>query len=346
MSDHVPFAVGATHASPPTFCVEAPVRLDLAGGWTDVPPFVDQEGGLVINAAIDRHVHVEITRRPSGILLSAEDLDERLEVAAVADLAPTGVLALLQAAVMQFVPEGGVELRTRTDAPLGSGLGTSGALATALAFACHRLHGNDIAPEEAARLGWQLEVGHCGLAGGRQDQYAAALGGINLLDFSKDGVEATTITVPPEVRARLEDHLVLCYVGESRISGDTITRVMNAYSDRVDRVVRALKEMKDLARRMAQALPNGDLEHIGHLVARNWECQMTLDEGMQTDAMRQVEAAVSDAGGLGGKAVGAGAGGCMVFVAGGDPQAVKRAAIKAGAMVLPLHLEWIGVHQC
>jgi D-glycero-alpha-D-manno-heptose-7-phosphate kinase len=345
VNDHAP-SIGATHASPPPICVEAPVRLDLAGGWTDVPPFVDNDGGLVINAAIDRHVHVEITRRPSGILLSAEDLDERLEVAAVADLAPTGVLALLQAAVMQFVPEGGVELRTRTDAPQGSGLGTSGALATALAFACHRLHGNDIAPEEAARLGWQLEVGHCGLAGGRQDQYAAALGGINLLDFSKDGVEATTVTVPPEVRARLEDHLVLCYVGESRISGDTITRVMNAYSDRVDRVVRALKEMKDLARRMAQALPNGDLEHIGHLVARNWECQMTLDEGMQTDAMRQVEAAVSDAGGLGGKAVGAGAGGCMVFVAGGDPQAVKRAAINAGAMVLPLHLEWVGVHQC
>ena len=345
MNDHAP-SVGATHASPPTICVAAPVRLDLAGGWTDVPPFVDHEGGLVINAAIDRHVHVEITRRPSGILLHAEDLDQSLEVAAVTDLAPTGVLALLQAAVIQFVPEGGVGLRTSTDAPLGSGLGTSGALGTALAFACQRLQGHDITPEEAARLGWQLEVGHCGLVGGRQDQYAAALGGINLLEFSAEGVDATTVTVPPEVRARLEDHLVLCYLGESRISGDTITRVMNAYADGVDRVVRALNEMKDLARRMARALPDGDLEHIGHLVARNWECQMTLDDGMQTDAMRRVEAAVSDAGSLGGKAVGAGAGGCMVFVAGGDPQAVKRAAINAGATVLPLHLEWVGVHQC
>ena len=346
MSDHVPSVVGATHASPPTICVEAPVRLDLAGGWTDVPPFVGREGGLVVNAAIDRHVHVEATRRSSGILLHAEDLDQTVEVATVADLAPTGVLALLQAAVMQFVPEGGVELRTRTDAPLCSGLGTSGALGTALAFACYRLQGHDILPDEAARLGWQLEVDHCGLAGGRQDQYAAALGGINLLGFSAEGVDATTVTVPPEVRARLEHHLVLCYLGESRISSDTITRVMNAYTDGVDRVVRALSEMKDLARRMAQALPDGDLEHIGHLVARNWECQMILDEGMQTDAMRQVEAAVSNAGALGGKAVGAGAGGCMVFVAGDDPQAVKRAAINAGATVLPLHLEWVGVHQC
>jgi D-glycero-alpha-D-manno-heptose-7-phosphate kinase len=327
-------------------CVEAPVRLDFAGGWTDVPPFVDREGGLVINAAIDRHVRVEATRRSSGILLHAEDLDETLEVATVNQLAATGVLALLQAAVMRFLPEGGVELRTRTDTPLGSGLGTSGALGTALAFACHRLQDHDITPEEAARLGWQLEVGACGLAGGRQDQYAAALGGVNLLSFTAHGVDASTVSVPPEVRTRLEDHLVLCYLGESRVSSDTITRVMNAYTGGVDRVVRALSEMKDLARRMAQALPEGDLDHIGHLVARNWECQMTLDDGMQTDAMRQVEAAVSDAGALGGKAVGAGAGGCMVFVAGGDPQAVKRAAINAGAMVLPLHLEWVGVHQC
>jgi len=327
-------------------CVEAPVRLDFAGGWTDVPPFVDREGGLVINAAIDRHVRVEVSRRPSGILLHAEDLDETLEVASVSDLAPTGVLALLQAAVMRFVPEGGVELRTRTDAPLGSGLGASGALGTALAFACQLLQGHDIAPEEAARLGWQLEVGDCGLAGGRQDQYAAALGGFNLFDFSADRVETTAISVPTNVRARLEDHLVLCYLGESRASSDTITRVMNAYTEGVDRVVRALSEMKDIARRMAQALPEGDLEHIGHLVARNWECQMTLDDGMQTDAMRQVEAAAAAAGALGGKAVGAGGGGCMVFVAGGDPQAVKRAAINAGATVLPLHLEAVGVHQC
>ena len=311
-----------------------------------MPPFVDREGGLVINAAIDRHVRVEATRRSSGIILHAEELDETLEVATVADLAPTGVLALLQAAAIQFVPEGGIELRTRTDTPLGSGLGTSGALGTALAFACHRLLGHDIGPEEAARLAWQLEVGHCGLAGGRQDQYAAALGGVNFLDFSAEGVDATTVSLPPEVRARLEDHLVLCYLGESRVSADTITRVMNAYADGVDRVVRALGEMKDIARRMAQALPEGDLGHIGHLMARNWECQMTLDDGIQTDAMRQVEAAVSDAGALGGKAVGAGAGGCMVFVAGGDPQAVKRAVINAGAMVLPLHLEWSGVHQC
>ena len=327
-------------------CVEAPVRLDFAGGWTDVPPFVDREGGLVMNAAIDRHVRVEATRRPSGILLCAEDLDETLEVKSVRDLAPNGVLALLQAAVIRFVPKGGVELRTSTDAPLGSGLGTSGALGPALAFACHLLQGNDIVPEEAARLGWQLEVGDCGLAGGRQDQYAAALGGFNLFSFSADGVDTTAVSVPASVRAQLEDHLVLCSVGESRASSDTITRVMNGYTEGVDRVVRALSEMKDIARRMAQALPEGDLEHIGHLVARNWECQMTLDDGMQTDAMRQVEAAVAEAGALGGTALGAGAGGCMVFVAGGDPQAVKRAAINAGATVLPLHLESAGVHQC
>lgn len=327
-------------------CVEAPVRLDLAGGWTDVPPFVDTEGGLVLNGAIDRHVRVEVARRSSGILLHSEDLDQTLEVAAVSDLAPTGVLALLQAAVMRFAPDGGVELRTHTDAPLGSGLGTSGALGTALAFACHRLLGQEISPEKAAELGWQLEVGDCGLAGGRQDQYAAALGGFNLLSFSSNAMGATPISLPPEVRTRLEDHLVLCYLGESRVSSDTITRVMRAYTDGVDQVVRALMEMKDLARRLAQALPEGDLDHIGHLVARNWECQMALDDGMQTEAMRTVEDAVAGAGSLGGKAVGAGAGGCMIFVAGGDPQAVKRAAINAGAMVLPLHLESIGVHQC
>jgi D-glycero-alpha-D-manno-heptose-7-phosphate kinase len=326
--------------------VEAPVRLDFAGGWTDVPPFVDRQGGLVVNAAIDTYVRVEVTRRPSGIVLVSEDLGQSIEVTDPEQLSVDGDLPLLQAAVRRFLPDGGVEIRTSSGTPLGSGLGTSGALGTALAFACSRIAGLDVTPHEAAHLGWLLEVEDCGLAGGRQDQFAAALGGFHVLSFDGSSVDATPIEVPADVRLRLEEHLVLCYVGESRVSGATIVRVMQAYEDGVERVVRALEEMKEIARRLAGTLHEGDLELVGQLLHRNWECQKMLDDGMQTTAMKVVEEAVEEAGSLGGKAAGSGAGGCLFFVAGGDPQAVRRAVINAGAQVLPMHFTSTGVREC
>lgn len=326
--------------------IHAPVRLDFAGGWTDVPPFSEREGGVVVSAAINRFTRVEVSRRTTGFRLIAEDIDQTLEVADRAALAPTGMLALLQAAVLRFPTFGGLELHTRSDTPLGSGLGTSGSLGTALVVALARLDGRPVTPLEAADLAWRLESIDCRLPGGRQDQYAAALGGFHRFAFQDPTMTAEPIPVPSDVRAELERRLVVCYVGQSRVSGDLISRVMEAYEGGEARVVDALHEMKTVAEEMTVALTGGDLTRIGALLSRNWACQQRLDPTMQTERMQQVETQALRAGALGGKASGAGAGGCMFFVAGEDPEAVARAVAEAGATVMSVRFERNGVREC
>jgi len=322
------------------------VRLDFAGGWTDVAPFSSQEGGVVVNAAINRFTRVEITRQEAGFRLIAEDIEETMEVPDRAALSPGGSLSLLQAAILRFPTFGGLELRTRSDTPLGSGLGTSGSLGTALAVAFANLDGRSITPLEAADVAWKLETIDCGLAGGRQDQYAAALGDFHRMVFQDPDVTVHPISMAPETRAELERRLVVCYMGQSRVSGDMISRVMGAYDRGEPRVVEALLEIKALADEMAEALTMGDLPRIGALLSRNWSCQMMLDPDMATEPMRLAMAQAGHAGAWGGKASGAGAGGCMFFLAGEDPADVARAVAGTGATVLPMAFEPEGVRRC
>jgi galactokinase/mevalonate kinase-like predicted kinase len=143
----------------------------------------------------------------------------------------------------------------------------------------------------------------------------------------------------------LERHMILCYTGTSRISGRMISRVVGGYEQGVDHIVRAFHGMKELALRMAEALEAGDAALVGRLLDENWACQCRLDPGMRTGEMARLERAMAEAGVLGGKAAGAGAGGCMFFLARSDPAAAADAARSAGATVLPLRWTADGVRE-
>ncbi len=323
----------------------APLRLDLAGGWTDVPPFSTEEGGTVVNAAIGLGVEAEFEPGRSGILIVAEDLKLAARVTGAADLSANGTLALHKAAVRMY-PCGPGTLRTRSDVPPGSGLGSSGALDVALVRVLTWARGEEPTPEEIAAEGWRLETVEAGIPGGRQDQYAAALGGFHRFTFRGEEVEAERLTLDPAFAAELEQRMVICYTGRSRVSGDTIARVMRAY-ERADPIVRgALVELKALADQMAVALSRGDLVRTGALLSANWACQQRLDPAMRTEEMAALEAAMRDAGALGGKAAGAGAGGSMFFLMGDDPALGIEAAQRAGASVLRAGWSRDGVERC
>ncbi len=336
---------GAVRSAPRRFRVSAPVRLDFAGGWTDVPPFSEREGGAVVNAAIGLRVHAEVELGGEGMLLRADDLDEVLRVSHPLDLSRGERLPLHRAALRMF-PVGPCTLRTRSDAPPGAGLGGSGALDVALVAVLTLARGERVDPDEAATSGWQLEVLEAGLPGGRQDQYAAALGGFHLFEFRDPQVAATPLALDPGFLAELERRTVLCYTGRSRISGETIARVMAAYQRGEPAVTGALRRLRALAYEMADALRAADLARVGALLAENWRCQQALDPGMCTPDMRRLETALREAGALGGKAAGAGAGGCMFFVAGDDVERVQAAASMSGAELLPCRWSPAGVVAC
>jgi len=320
---------------PTAFHATAPMRLDFAGGWTDVPPFSAREGGIVVNGSIELRAHVQLELGGQLLRLVSEELGETLECANSGGLTTEGKLPLLTAALRMFPVLGGFTLTTRCDAPSGSGLGSSGALGVALVGALTRARQEGVSDAESADQAWQVEAVEARLPGGKQDQYAAALGGFHRLSFRDPDVGIEPLTLDPAFATALERQLLLCYTNKSRVSGDTISRVMNAY-ERGDRTVTgALHAMKDVAEEMVEALRAADLARVGRLLSENWKHQQALDAGMRTTEMAQLEGAVAAAGGmLGGKAAGAGAGGSMFFLMKGDAHAAAPAVAKAGARIL------------
>ncbi len=320
---------------PSAFHARAPVRLDFAGGWTDVPPFSAREGGVVVNAAIALSAHVELTLGGPRIKLAALDLGEELECANAGGLVIDGRLDLHKAALRMFPVQSACTLATRSDAPAGSGLGSSGALDVALVAALALARGERFSEREIAEHAWYLETVEARIAGGKQDQFAAALGGVHRLSFRDPDVGVEPITLDPAFRTALERQTILCYTGKSRLSGATIARVLAAYERGETRVVDALRGLKETAERMTDALRAADLARVGVLLAENWRHQQALDPEMRAPEMALLERAMADAGALGGKAAGSGAGGCMFFLV-RDPSAGAAAARSAQATVLPV----------
>ncbi len=325
---------------------KAPVRLDFAGGWTDVAPFSSREGGVVVNAAIRLFARATWTPGGHGVRLASRDLGEELHAAGLEHLGDSDKLRLLHAALEVVPVPPPFSLETDCEAPPGSGLGSSGSLDVALAWALTRAVGSHEPPEALAELGWRAEAGVAKVAGGKQDQYAAACGGFHMFEFQDPSVAVRPLPVDREFAATLARQTVLCYTGQSRVSGSTIARVMDAYREGNSDVSGALRELKDLAFAMADALTAADLAAVAALLNRNWACQQALDPGMETDAMRRLATAASRAGALGGKAAGAGAGGSMFFVVPGDPAPLAAAARTLGMMVLPVEWSWEGVGPC
>lgn len=321
---------------PTEYQASAPMRLDFAGGWTDVPPFSQREGGVVVNAAISLRAHVAL--RLGGTLLRfvSEELGQTLECSNAGGLTPGGKLPLLTAALRMFPILGGFTLTTRSDAPSGSGLGSSGALGVALIAALTGARHERLDGREAAEQAWRVEAVEAQLPGGRQDQYAAALGGVQRLSFRDPDVGIEPITLDSAFAAALERQTLLCYTNQSRVSGETISRVMAAYERGDPTVTGALRGLRDVGDAMVAALRAADLARVGALLTDNWRHQQALDAGMRTAEMARLEQAVSGAGGvLGFKAAGAGAGGSMFFLMQGDVRGAADAAARAGATILP-----------
>jgi D-glycero-alpha-D-manno-heptose-7-phosphate kinase len=328
-----------------SYCASAPVRLDLAGGWTDVPPFSSREGGLVVTAAIRLFARAEVQLGGSGFRLISEDLQDRLEVSDSVGLVRDGRLDLQKAGLRMF-PVGACTLTTRSDAPPGSGLGSSGALDVALVAALSSARGESPDPVEIAETACHLEAVEAGIPGGRQDQFAAALGGFLRLEFRDPHADVQRLKLDSEFMAELARRTVLCYTSASRFSGTTIDRVMRAYEAGDANVASALAGLRDVAAAMAEALVAGDLVRMGQLLRQNWHHQQSLDARMSTPEMAELEQAMDRAGSLGGKAAGSGAGGCMFFLAPEDPIAMLETARRAQVRVLPVSWAMRGVYLC
>jgi D-glycero-alpha-D-manno-heptose-7-phosphate kinase len=323
----------------------APVRLDFAGGWTDVPPFSARESGVVVSAAIGLYAHAEVRPGGVGLRLVAEDLGASLELPDVAALARPSRLGLLQAG-LRLLPLDACSLTTRSDAPPGSGLGSSGALDVALVAALSAARGESRDAREVAQLACRLERVEAGIPGGSQDQFTAAFGGVLRMEFRDPDVIVEPLALDPSLLDELERRMLLVYTGASHFSGATIGRVMAAYEAGDRAVTAALYGLRDVAERIVDALRAGDLARIGALLDLNWRHQQVLDPGMCTPLMARIGEAMREAGALGGKAAGSGAGGSMFFLGPDDTAVAAEAARALGGILLPVKWAADGVRLC
>ncbi|MCZ6916759.1 MAG: hypothetical protein O7I93_08285 [Gemmatimonadetes bacterium] len=328
-----------------SFRVRAPVRIDLAGGWSDVPEFADLEGGAVVNAAITLFTHVECLPGGGTYCLHAEDIGERVYLQDPADARYDGKLDLHKAALNMLPVTGGLEVLTSSDVPAGSGLGASGSLDVALLQALALCRNERFDPIDLAEMGFRLETAELRLIGGRQDQYAAALGGIHEFRFG-DGsdVEVRRVDLSPEAAAEFAEHVTLVYTGESHFSSQIHDRVWRAYRERRNEIGDAIRTMRDLVDPVARAIEAGEWREVARLVDENWKQQQRLDATISTEGTQAIETAARTAGAWGVKATGAGAGGCLVILGPPDArEAIEAGVVAAGARVLDWAVDFDGV---
>lgn len=303
----------------------APTRIDFGGGWTDVPPFPAEEGGFVCNVAIARYATARLRAGARVGVGGCED----------------GANDELARAALRRSGLTDVSLTLASDFPMGAGLGGSSAAGIATAGALAAWRGRQPSLEEIAEESRALEVEDLGVAGGRQDHYAAAFGGALALRFG-DGVEVERIPLGATA-AELERRCVVGYTGESRISGRTITGVIDAYRRREPHVTAALRRMRALAEAMAAALRRGSVDDLGALVGEHWAHQRALHPEITTERIEALVERARMAGALGVKALGASGGGCVLAVAARGREEEVRAAVAALAEPLTFRVDERGL---
>ena len=338
----------------------APVRIDFAGGWTDVALFTEESKGQVVNAAINIYSFATIRcdnsqlerglteRQPAsenGIRLYSADFDVLIETQDVAQLQYDGDIDLVKAAVRKMLAkENGVNLSTQSIAPPESGLGTSAAMGVALAGVLGAFKDSPLLPYEHAEMASSIERHELGILGGKQDHYASAVGGINFMEFMGENVKTSGLPIAPEIRYELEKNLVLCYSGKSRPSGNIHQNVTDAYVNKDVRTRTALRNMKEIARSAKNALLSGDLSNFGQLLSENWANQKALHPSVTNEHIEGLFKTALRHGAIGGKACGAGGGGCLVFYCEPDKEHRVRQNLEAsGAKIIDFNFDFGGL---
>ncbi len=303
----------------------SPLRITLGGGGTDLPSYYRDHEGFVIAAAIDKYVFVTVMRPfTKGIYLKYSELEH---VELVSNVRHPIIREALQ---MQDLRTPQVEITTLADIPAGTGLGSSGSFTTALLKSLYAHRRKLIHPQQLAELACQLEIDRLGEPIGKQDQYIAAYGGLTCFTFHRDDrVSAEPLRVSMETMFDLEDNLLLFFTGFSRRAGG-ILRNQDARSQEHDgEMLRHLNFIKDLGYRSKAALEAGDATGFGRLMHEHWEQKKLRSEAMSNAHIDEWYRLAMSNGAVGGKLVGAGGGGFLMFYA-SDRNKLRHVMTHAG----------------
>ncbi|ATQ76427.1 dehydrogenase [Massilia violaceinigra] len=327
---------------PATVRARAPLRLGLAGGGTDVSPYCDIYGGQVVNATIARYAYAELAPGEDNVcLLRSLDQGCSMRLAGSEPAQAVPALVLHQAVYRHMIERyhGGKPLAltfsTRSDAPAGSGLGSSSTMVVAMIHAFSVYLSLNLGAHEIADLAFHIERVVCGLQGGRQDQFAAAYGGFNFMTFPSGGAaQIAPLDVPAALTRELASSLILCYTGMSRASAQIINDQSENIRQGASAALEATHALKLEAASMRHCLLAGDMQGIVASMQTGWENKKKLARSVSNTHIDAMYAAALQAGALAGKVSGAGGGGFMMFLAPAGRRAmVGRALADMGGQV-------------
>ncbi len=298
------------------FRAKAPLRVSFAGGGTDVPPYPELNGGLVLSATINRYAFGSLVPRDDRNI-RVESVDYGLEATygVDEDLVFDGKLDLVKGAIRKLghgdAP--GYDLLLHADAPPGSGLGSSSTVMVALIGLLKEFHNLPLTDYEIAALAYAVEREELGIHGGLQDQYAATFGGFNFIEFGADHVIVNPLRIPDDVINELEHNMLLCYTGRTRASDHIIEDQTQRLEDGDEKALEGLRMQKELAVEMKNALLRRRLDEFGALLGNSWEHKKQMSPRIATSFINQAYEEAMLCGALGGKVTGAGGGGYMLF---------------------------------
>ena len=314
---------------------KAPLRLGLAGGGTDVSPFSDMYGGTILNATISMYAYATIVPRDDNkIILNSVDKNEHYSFKSTTVLPIDGKLDLVKGiynrVVKDFVKKPlSFELTTYVDAPPGSGLGTSSTLVVTILGAFAEWLGLPLGEYDLAHLAYEIERIDLGMAGGRQDQYAATFGGVNFMEFSKDDkVIVNPLRIHEKYLDELSHNLVLYHTETSRLSSVIIEQQSKNVTDRNEKAIEAMHKLKEQAVMMKEALLKGELGKIGEILDFGWQFKKNMATGITNPFIDDIYSTAMLHGATGGKISGAGGGGFMFFYCPGTTRSAVIEALK------------------
>jgi D-glycero-alpha-D-manno-heptose-7-phosphate kinase len=303
----------------------SPLRITLGGGGTDLPSYYRRHGGFLIAAAIDKYVYVTVMRPfVEGIFLKYSRLEH---VSAVDEVQHPIVREAIR--MLGFrTPQ--IEITTLADIPAGTGLGSSGSFSTALLKALYAHRRRLLHPDELAQLACEIEINRLGEPVGKQDQYSAAYGGVTCFTFhSDDTVDARPLSLNMEALFNLEDNLLLFFTGFSRSAGSILQDQKERTEHEEAAMLANLHYVKDLGVRSLHALEKGDTPGFGELMHEHWEHKKRRSSGMSNPQIDEWYDLARRNGAIGGKLVGAGGGGFLLFYS-EDHRRLRAAMARAG----------------
>ena len=299
---------------------KAPLRLGLAGGGTDVSPYSDMFGGAVLNATVSLYAYATIEpREDNKIVIRSIDKNSIIEFSSTQVLEIDGQLDLIKGVYNRIIRDYKIKplsftLTTFVDAPAGSGMGSSSTLVTAVLGAFVEWLKLPLGEYDLAKLAYEIERTDLGMAGGKQDQYAATFGGINFMEFYDNGkVIVNPLRIKDQVLNELSNNIILFYTKTSRISSEIIENQQRNVNAGSVKSVEAMHKLKELAVKMKEAILKGKLDMMGQLLNLSWEYKKQMAEGITNPQIDKIYKTAVEAGATGGKISGAGGGGFMFF---------------------------------